>query len=357
MASNQGIVRLGIVGCGIAANELHWPALSQLRDRFEVVMVCNHTKEKGMAFADRVGQAYGNEITCVLDYHELLESPDVDAVSIILPVELNREVCSAAVDAGKHVMLEKPIAEDVEGAREIMRLEEQHPQLVMMVAENFRYRRVFEVLSDSLYSDAIGTPYFVEWRLWQCIDPKSNPYAKTSWRINHRYEGGFVTDAGVHNVAALRDMLGDLSTVGACSACVNPAIGRMDSLVWLFRTQGKNAIPPLSGILNIGFSVHGATSSRLTILGSRGSAVVNDTTLQILGDSPDDLLSIQEYPDGGGYSEEYVDFHQAITTGQKPRSTVAEATKDLDAILRAVGMGKARRLPMAGDEEFDEEGS
>ncbi|TFH11258.1 MAG: Gfo/Idh/MocA family oxidoreductase [Candidatus Atribacteria bacterium] len=340
MAARQQIVRLGIIGCGIAANELHWPALSQLRDRFDVAMVCNRTREKAVSFATRIGDAYGKNVPYVLDYLELLATPNIDAVSIMLPVERNLEVCAAAAAAGKHMMLEKPIAKDMAEAREVLGLEAKHPGLVMMVAENFRYRQVFAELADSLRKDAIGTPYFVEWKSWQLIDPASNPYAQTPWRINHRYEGGFVTDAGVHYVAALRDMLGDLSTVGACSACVNPAIGRMDSLAWLFRTTGKDAIPPLSGILTIGFSVHGSASSSLTILGSRGSAVVENATLRIYADDADNPVSVADYPDGGGYVEEYVDFHQAITTGQKPTSTLDEASKDLDAILHAIEMGQ-----------------
>jgi predicted dehydrogenase len=328
-------VKLGIIGCGIAAQELHWPALSVLQDEFEVVSVCNHTPEKAQQLAQTIASAYGREIPYFLDYHKMLASPRVEAVAIILPVELNREVCTHAAKAGKHILVEKPLAESEEQASELLRLEELNQELVMMVAENFRYRPVFRELSNAVAEGAIGTPFFVEWRHWERIDPETNAFAKTSWRIHHRYEGGFVTDGGVHNIAALRDIFGELDSVGSFSASVNPRIGRTDTLAWLFRSSGREGIPPLAGILSLGFSVLGLDESRLTVLGDSGAIIVEGTVMNIhsLSSQP---ISVRDYPDDGGYIEEYRDFHRAITTGCRPRSTFSEAHADLQTILRAL---------------------
>jgi len=329
-------VGLGIIGCGIAAKELHWPALHKLRGEFAVVSVCNHTREKAIRLSGMISEAYGRSIPYVLDYRELLASPAVEAVSVILPVERNREVCTAAATAGKHILVEKPIAEDEESAWDLLRVEQRHPRLVMMVAENFRYRLVVDALADVLRSGVIGVPYFVEWRVWQKIDPATNVYAQTPWRIQHRYEGGFVTDGGVHNVAALRDVFGDLVLIGSISASVNPDIGRTDTLVCLFRAKGRARIPPLSGVLSIGFSVRGAEESRMIVLGSRGSVVVDGSTLEVYGASSDVPVAAYEHPDDGGYEREYRDFHRAITTGARPKSAFVEAYRDLSTILSAL---------------------
>jgi len=343
MMSRPKPIGLGIVGCGIAASTLHWPALSRLRGDFAVVSVCNHTREKAIRLSGTIGEAYGREIPYALDYRELLASPEVAAVSIILPVEQNREVCTAAAKAGKHILVEKPIAESEESARELLHLEEQHPELVTMVAENFLYRSVFDTLADVLRSGAIGIPTFVEWRAWQRIDPATNPYAKTQWRVHHCYEGGFVTDAGIHNIAALGNVFGDLVPAGSVSASVDQSIGRTDTLVFLFRTQGKDHIPPLSGVLSVAFSACGAKEDRLTVLGSRGSAVVDGSTLTIRGTSSDEPQAIYEHPDDDGYVEEYRAFHRAITTGTRPKSTFALAYRDLATILGALRLGQASR--------------
>lgn len=312
-------IGLGIIGCGIAANELHWPALTKLRAEFAVIAVCNHTKEKAVRLAKTIGAAYGKEIPYAIDYHELLASPNVEAVSILLPVEWNRQVCTDTAAAGKHILVEKPIAEDEASAQELLELEEQYPHVVMMVAENFRYRPVFGALANVLRSGAIGVPYFVEWKSWQGIDPATNAYAQTSWRIHHKYEGGFVTDGGVHNVAALRDVFGDLDPVGSVSASVNRGIGRTDTLVYLFRSKGSDGIPPVSGVLNIAFSVRGAKEDRLTILGSNGTAVVEGTTLKVYGASSNAPETVYRLPDDGGY------VLAATSIAPSPRARVRKA--------------------------------
>jgi len=329
-------VRLGIIGCGIAANELHWPALERLWKEFEVVMVCNRTREKARRLAETIGRTYGSDVPYVLDYRDLLAAEDVSAVSVILPVELNREVCTAAAVAGKHILVEKPIAENEASARALLRLEEQCPHLVMMVAENYRYRTVFEDLAGALRSGAIGSPYFAEWRIWRHVDPATNPYARTSWRIQHRYEGGFVTDGGVHNVAALRALLGDLTTVGSITMSVNPEIGRTDTLAWLFRSEGRTGVPPMSGSVSIGFSVSGAEVDRLTILGSRGAAEVDGSTLRVFGADSEKPHVVYPAENDAGYSGEYRDFRHSILTGERPKSTFGEAYNDLVTMLEAL---------------------
>ena len=95
---------MGVIGCGIAAHDLHWPALRDMKDKFKIIAVCNHTEPKAKAFSETVGG-----VPYVLDYKDLLSREDVDAVTIILPFELNRRVTEDALAAGKHVMAEKPL--------------------------------------------------------------------------------------------------------------------------------------------------------------------------------------------------------------------------------------------------------
>ena len=262
--------------------------------------------------------------------------PQIDAVAIILPVELNLLVCEDAAKAGKHIMVEKPLAENLSSASKLLEIEKKHPKLMMMVAENFRYRAVYDALADALENGMIGRPYYVEWKCWQQIDPKTNAYAGTHWRIEHKYEGGFVTDAGVHHVAALREIFGDLKWVGSTKASINPAIGRTDTLVFLFNTSGSKEIAPVSGILNWGFSVNGKKEFIIQVLGSKGMAIVTDDTLTILGKNEDDLKFSQSYPDDGGYLKEYEDFIDCIRHHKRPRSTFQQAYKDLETILTAL---------------------
>jgi predicted dehydrogenase len=334
--TNKEPIKIGIIGCGIAAKKYHWPVIKQLRRKIEITAVCNHTAKKAKEFAALIKKTYGQEIPYGLDYQDLLKMPQIDAVTIILPTELNLFVCKEAAKAGKHIMVEKPLAENLTSASKLLEVEKDHPKLVMMVAENFRYRSVYDALAKALKNGEIGRPYYVEWKCWQQIDPKTNAYARTHWRIEHKYEGGFVTDAGVHHVAALREIFGDLRWLGSTKASINPAIGRTDTLVFLFNTSGTKEIAPVSGILNWGFSVNGKKEFIIQVLGSKGMAIVADDSLTIFGKNEDDLKFSQSYPDDGGYLKEYEDFIDCIKHHKKPRSTFQQAYQDLETILTAL---------------------
>ena len=319
-------VKLGVIGCGIAARDLHYPALLKLTDKFEITVVCNHTEAKARDFAQLIGG-----VPYVLDYHELLNRDDVEAVDIILPIELNYQVTKDALEAGKHVMLEKPLAANLDEADEMLAFPEKYSK-VMMVAENFRYRPTFHKVKDLLAAGVIGDVYSVFWNVFYHVD-QSNKYAMTKWRINHKYPGGFITDGGVHNIAALRFLFGEIESGHAFVKSVNPAIGRQDTFSFQFRTKTG-----VDGVFNDFFSANGYGENRMIILGNKGSIIVEDNSITILqqGKKP----QTETVDDDGGYYEEFVDFYHAIRNGQSVLSSFEESHRDLQIILE----GAERRV-------------
>src|SRR5215216_2786121 len=118
-------VRLGIIGTGIAVEKLHWPALRQMPDHFDIVAFANHTRPKAEAFAQLAGLSMDNYHT---DYAELLARDDVDAVLICLPIPLLYPSTRAALEAGKHVLCEKPVGGNLDQGRDFLALGELFPQ-------------------------------------------------------------------------------------------------------------------------------------------------------------------------------------------------------------------------------------
>jgi predicted dehydrogenase len=315
-------VRLGIIGCGIAANDLHLPAILKLRDKFTVTCVCNRTEPKAKAFAAGLGVPY------VLDPAELLARDDVDAVDIALPVELNLRTTAAALAAGKHVFVEKPIALDAAQASSMVALAAAHPDLACLVAENYRYKESFRRLKALMDSGSIGRPYMAQWTCLQKIDV-DNKYVQTPWRRNHRYEGGFLTDGGVHNVAALRIMFGNLTCRGAVVRSVNPALGRTDSLQFMFDSESG-----VAGVFTECFSAAGASEGKLLILGSEGSLSCENDSITVRRPGRPD--SVEAFPGDDGYVAEFEDFYRAVREGSVPLSDFSEGRKDLESILGAL---------------------
>ncbi|MCJ7615601.1 MAG: Gfo/Idh/MocA family oxidoreductase [Desulfobacterales bacterium] len=153
--------------------------------------------------------------------------------------------------------------------------------------------------------------------------------AQTKWRINHQYKGGFVTDGGIHHVAALRDMFGEINYGIAFTKSVNPHIGEIDSMSFQFRTD-KN----MHGVLNTFYSSKGYREDCILISGSEGSILVENNKLTLKNERGIELEEAIE--ESKGYQEEFEDFYRGIRFGEKVRSSFYEGYKDLQVIMGAI---------------------
>jgi Oxidoreductase family, NAD-binding Rossmann fold len=102
--SNNGPLRLGVIGCGWVTEARHLPALQRLRGA-EIVALSDVDPGRLSKLADlfRIKRRYPL-------YEQLLADEAVAAVAVCVPAQFHVEVASAALDAGKHVFIEKPLA-------------------------------------------------------------------------------------------------------------------------------------------------------------------------------------------------------------------------------------------------------
>ena len=109
-------VRIGIIGCGGIANNKHMPALHRLPD-VELVAFCNIIVER----AEKAAKEYGIEGAKVYeDYKELLKDETIDVVHVLTPNREHSFITVDALEAGKHVMCEKPMAINTEEAQKML---------------------------------------------------------------------------------------------------------------------------------------------------------------------------------------------------------------------------------------------
>lgn len=109
-------VRIGIIGCGGIANNKHMPALHRLPD-VELVAFCDIIVER----AEKAAKEYGIEGARVYeDYKELLKDETIDVVHVLTPNREHSFITVDALEAGKHVMCEKPMAINTEEAQKML---------------------------------------------------------------------------------------------------------------------------------------------------------------------------------------------------------------------------------------------
>lgn len=110
-------IGLGLVGCGVIANLMYLPHTNRrIHDcQVDLVAVSDTVEEKAVEVMERYGAR-----RCYQDYRELLADPEVDAVVIATNIASHAELALAAARAGKHILLQKPIAETLQEADQII---------------------------------------------------------------------------------------------------------------------------------------------------------------------------------------------------------------------------------------------
>ncbi|HVC98766.1 MAG TPA: Gfo/Idh/MocA family oxidoreductase [Pirellulales bacterium] len=219
-------LKLGLLGTGAAVQKLHLPPLTELHGEIKLAGVWSQSFENARAFA-----AEHSVDRCYADYRELLADPGIEAVLVAVPIERNAAFLIEAVEAGKHVLAEKPIAASVAEARHVLDASERSDRLVA-IAENFRYRDDIAQARRIIESGAIGSVQcFQGTSVFDLLKEVRRVYMEKAWRREPRHPGGLVVDAGVHTVAGLREILGEIEEVYAQLMSDSPVTSGPDGLV------------------------------------------------------------------------------------------------------------------------------
>lgn len=216
-------LRVGVIGMGVGRT--HIRAYQSLPD-VELLAVADVSEEaRSRAQAEfAVPRVYG-------EYQEMLEQPDIDAVSICTPDRLHAEQALAALDAGKHVLCEKPMTTSLEEASQVVR-KVRETGLTFMMCHNYRFIPQFARLKEMADSGAVGrvfygdSSYVQDLYFMQSLGPDY-------WRVRDPQD--FYLGGAVHNVDLMRWIIGEIEEVHAYSTHVMPFYPIDDNYVSNFR--------------------------------------------------------------------------------------------------------------------------
>jgi predicted dehydrogenase len=331
-------IRVGLIGAGAAVRRLHLPALAALADDVRAVGVWSRTPDNARALADRhpVGR-------CCADYREMLADRDVDAVLIAVPIERNAAILIEALAAGKHVLAEKPIAATTAEARDVLRAGARSSRVVV-IGENFRYREDVLRAKELVESGAVGrVQCFQVSMLFDLRKEFRREFVEKGWRRDPKHPGGLVVDAGVHVVASLREVLGDVRDLYARTLHrAGETTGPSGLLMQLTLT---------SGAAGHYFTCHAAQTDRETVFdlaayGEGGSLWVTEGTVEWTEGGGTRRTYRPEGYDRG-YRNQWRNFCGAIRGEEGVYSTPEKAYGDLlvlEAALHSARLGRPVEL-------------
>jgi predicted dehydrogenase len=193
---------VGVVGCGSVATVAHLPALRALG--VPVAAVADTDAER----AARAARSHGVERRYATS-GELLADPAVDVVAVCVPPEHHVEVALAALAAGKHVLLEKPVALDLDDAQRLVSAAS-GSGCVVRVGFNSRFHRRVRAARELVRSGALGKLEIVRTAM-------SNPPAAADggWRDARGLGGGALADLASHHFDLWRFFAGEVEEVSA----------------------------------------------------------------------------------------------------------------------------------------------
>jgi len=254
-------LNIGVISCsGMARNHMY--AVKDYAGA-SIGAVCDIDKAK----ADEAAKMYSVE-NVYTDYRELLKQDDLDAVIICTPDQLHREMAIDALNAGKHVLCEKPLAltrEDLGAIKEAADKSDKK----FMVGQICRFTPGFVKAKELIDQGEIGELFFVE---SEYAHDYSHILSPGNWRTDPLRHG--VVGGGCHAVDLLRWIAGDPYEVTAYSNCkMLPQYSTDDCTIAILRFP-KDVI----GKVFVSIGCKRDYTMRSVFYGSKGTIIADNTT-------------------------------------------------------------------------------
>ena len=278
----------------------------------------------------------------VLDYRELLGREDIQMVAIATESGNHADIAIAFLEAGKHVLVEKPMALSMQDADRMIALA-QKKGLCLGVAHQNRFNKTIQALRKAVEAGRFGRILAGNARiLW---NRNQEYYTQAPWRGTYAQDGGCLMNQCIHNIDLLQWMLGgQMQQVQAMLGnFLHPYIEAED--------YGSIQIRFANGIIG---NVEGTVcvypknlEETLTILGEKGAVVIGGTALNEIktwqfADALDTLAEVRAQCDsqidsvyGWGHRPLYADFLSSLQEGRLPLIHGEEGKKAMAIILHA----------------------
>jgi predicted dehydrogenase len=347
-------VRFAVVGCGVIG-ALHAEVLAAGEDTAVTVLV-----DTDPAAAESVAARLGGATPITTSLDAALARDDVDAVAICVPSGAHAQIAVAALEAGRHVVVEKPVDVTIEAAAPIVAAAAAAPAgTVATVISQHRFDPASVVVRDAITAGRFGrvtsAVATVSW--WR----SQSYYDSGAWRGTWELDGGgALMNQGVHTVDLLLWFLGTPVEVTAHTGLLaHERVEVEDTVAAVVRFE-SGALATLHATT----AAYPGLSVRLQVLGDAGSAVIDDDRLRYFhskelaaaeaagdagvsdnqGDRSDQsalVLPADEEHDPAhgpmftGHARQYRDIVDAISTGRRPGVTLDDALLAL-ATVQAV---------------------
>lgn len=338
----------GLIGCGRISKN-HLEAIAAIPDA-KLVAVCDIDESALKLCQDKYGcLGYKN-------YKEMLTNPNIDIVNICTPSGFHARQGLDSIQAGKHVIMEKPMAMSLYEADALITAAK-HNHVKLGVVHQNRFNKAVVKLRKALEDGSFGQlthgSAVVRW------NRNEDYYKAAPWRGTWEHDGGCLMNQSIHNIDLLQWMMGPVVSVFAYTATKMRPIQGEDVAVVVLKFQNEAL-----GTIETATTIYPKNlEATLNIFGSKGTVVIGGMSMNKLeswrfpdqNEAAEIAESTEEVPNvyGFGHAGIIQDMIKAIMENRQPAISGDEGRKALEIILaiyHSVRLKKEITLPLK--EEF-----
>jgi len=323
-------LNFGIIGCGRIAHK-HAEAIKK-NEKANLLCVCDILEERAAEYKDK----YGAEAHFT-DYRKMLEYYGLDVVNICTPSGMHAEMGIAVAQAGKHVIVEKPMALSLKDADDLIEAcDESGVKLAVCFQNRFNppVQKLRRALEEGRFGKLTHASAIVRW-----FRPQDY-YDQAPWRGTRAMDGGCLMNQSIHNIDLLQWMMGPVESVFGYTATNLRKIECEDVGVAVLKFK-NGAL----GVIEASTTIYPENlEETLNIFGEKGTVVlggiaVNKIETWKFADSTDENGAIdqhqQDVPNVYGFGHEALveDFINAVINNSEPYITGREGRNALEIVL------------------------
>lgn len=320
--------KIGIVGAGAAAG-LHAKALQGVKEA-TLESVYNRSPAHGKEFAEKWGVDYFQ------DYQKFLSAKNLDYIVVCTPTGTHLEFALTAAEAGKNLVIEKPLETTVDRCDKIIDAAEENQIDLSVIFQN-RFKKPTQKIKEAVENDKLGKLVLGSAKInWY----RSDDYYKDNWKGTKKYDGGgALINQGIHTIDLLQWIMGEVVTIHGKVKTLTHEIEGED--VGVASLEFENGA---LGVITGSTSIYPGLKEELGVYGSSGSLELKGSEIVTWktrdGDKPSKEVkksgksgaSDPSDIDTQNHREQWEEIFKAREQGEKPPVSGKEARKSVEII-------------------------
>jgi len=329
---NRGKVGIGVIGCGFVGGKAHVPSV-YYTPQARLVAISDTMAERAEKLAHRYSTKY------YTDYTALLKEEEIQGVIVSVPTPFHFKIASDVIEAGKHILLEMPLAPTVREVRNLKKAADKKGVFIMP-SLNFRFTPPYVKAKELIDCGEIGNIAAICYREFIPTRDLAQQWPASSWAWDKRASGGFPDfTLSVWSIDLVRWLVGsevkDVKWMPQYIPVKEYGINAYNTVGLLSFRNDVTAVLQLSSL-----TTHAGSGSRLEVFGQR--------TFSLSAEGFDKLTLFKEEPDkqewifkeGGpkvwGHQQMDEHFVTCVAENKKPVISVGDAIKAIDIAKKIV---------------------